>query len=132
MRAGTGGDVEQRAPPGGAVVRDRRLGEVAQAVHLVQDLEVGPALGRAVDAEVGVEVAVLVLGRGEQLGQVVELVGERRIGPGRQAPRRRLHPLVDVGVGVVAPVEGSFDQAGGAPEVVQRAGRLALALLGGQ
>ena len=103
---------------GGPVVGDGRLKEVTGAVHLVE-VEVGPALAGPLAREVGVEVAVRPLRRGDDGDHLVDHRFELGvgIGTGGQRPGGGFQPLVDVGVVEVAalkrPVELARPPAGG-------------------
>ena len=112
-------DVEQPRVPGAARVGDRCLDQVARAVELVIPREVREVLRRLGDLEVGVEVAVLLLGRRDEpdalVGEPRQLLGRRA----RQLPAERLEPLVEVGVGVPHPHELAVLLARRHPEVVE-------------
>jgi hypothetical protein len=118
------GDTEQPVVAGGAPVGDRRLDQVPGAVELVAVGEVGPAPARLRDRVVGVDIAVVALGRRHQLDQRLaaraQLVA-RRAG---DFERGRLQPLVDVGVHERTSAKPARLLPGGDAEVVEVSRRL--------
>ena len=68
------------------MVRHRRLEQVAGAVQLVLDGEVGPALVRVLEGEVGVQVAVGLLRRGHDGDHLVDVPLDLGVGRRRQLP----------------------------------------------
>jgi hypothetical protein len=122
-------DVQQPVVAEGAVPRHGRLDEVAEAVELVPPLEI--LVGRAApdDLDEAVEVPVRPLGRGHHTDRLVGRGGQVRVGPAAQFPADGFEPLVDVGVeegeggsARVGQCPVVAVQAGGQPQVVQRAG----------
>ena len=118
------GDGEQPIVAGGAPIGDGCLDQMPGAVELVAVGEVRPASARLGDRVVGVEVAVVPLGRGHQLDQRLaartQLVA-RRAG---DLERGRLQPLVDIGVHEHTPTEPARLAPGGDAEIVEVPGRL--------
>ncbi len=72
-------DPQQRGLAGRDGVRDGGFDQMAQTVELVRVAEVGEAAGRIDDGEVGVEIAVRLLGVGEERDDVVDLTVEVRV-----------------------------------------------------
>ena len=66
------GHAKQAIAPRRPLMRDRRLDQVARAVQLVHVLEVGPAFSRFLEHEVGVQVAVWLLGGGDLLDNHIQ------------------------------------------------------------
>ena len=92
------GDVEQGSFAGGLVMRDGSLEQVAGAVEFVPVAEVGPALVRGIDLEMGVQVAVRLLGGGDFGDDRVQATVERGVGIGRERIRSGFQSFVQVGV----------------------------------
>ncbi len=97
------GDVEEPGAAGGAPERDRRLDQVPGAVQLVAPVQLGPAPVGAHHLVVGLEVAAVLLGLGEQPGDLLDAFGQpgRLVGAGGRVPELpgdRFQPLVDVRV----------------------------------
>ncbi len=125
------GDVEESPLAGGLVVGDGRFVHVPGVVELVADAEVGPALGAGPGGRVGgvvgagrVEVAVRLLGQGDDADELVEASLEGRVGVKMEGVGGGLHGLVDVGVVEAAALVGAGHEAGGLAEVVDPAGLL--------
>jgi len=83
----------------GAAPGDRSLEEVPQAVQLVAPGQVRPARHLAGPPEVGVEVAVRLLGGRDPGDEVAERRLQFLVRAGAQLPGRRFEELVDLGVG---------------------------------
>jgi hypothetical protein len=91
-------DVEQAALAGCLEVRDACLDQVAGAVELVCVSQVGPAPSWFDDGEVGVEIAVVVLGIRQQLDRLVDLLLELLVRYSGQAVARGFEPFRHVAV----------------------------------
>jgi hypothetical protein len=113
------GDPQQALVPGRAAMGQRGLEEVARAVELVALGEVGPALVRLGNLVVGVEVAVLALGRRDQLDRLVHRRAEPVAGLARPLVGRRVEPLVDVRVHEDGAAVAPRGSAGRDPKVLQ-------------
>ena len=91
------GHLEQPGLAGGPAVRHRGLDQVAGAVQLVAVLQMRVP-GTAGDLDPGVEVAVRLLGLGQQRGDVTRERAHARLGRPAHLPADRLERLVHVGV----------------------------------
>ena len=98
---------------------NRRLDQVAGAVHLVAVLQLGVALGRLDHLVVGVEVAVVALRGEEEFGRLGDEVEQVVVADPPGLPGHRLELLVEVGVGEPRTAELDLAGAAGEPEVVE-------------
>jgi hypothetical protein len=117
-------DVEQRALARGLEVRDARLDEVARDIQLVAVAQVGPAVLRLDELEVGVEVAVVALRLGDGGDEPVELGRERRVGMRGEPVARGLDPFGQIGILPEQAVELALLLARGDLEIVHAAAAL--------
>ena len=92
------GRLEQLVLAGALVVGHRALGQMAEAVQLVVVLEVGEVAVHAVEDVVGVEIAVVELGRADDVDRRVGGRLELGVRVVRKAVAHRLDPLREVGV----------------------------------
>ena len=105
-------DAHQPVIAGPTLPGDRRLDQVAGRVELVPPLEVGELPATLRHLEVGVQVAVVALCRGDEFHDGFGQADERRIGPLGDLPADRLEPLVDIGI----------EEGEGLPGVIATAG----------
>ena len=125
------GDVEELPVPRAADLSHRRLDEVPGAVVLMAPGQVAVPLAVVLELHDRVEVAVGLLRRGDDRGDLalrLEQLGRR---VPRVLPRRGLEPLVHVGVHEHRPPGLSRRGASGEAQVVQVARRLEPLLTGG-
>jgi len=116
------GDAEQAVALGGAVMGHGGLHQVPGTVQLVHVADVGPALRRALEAEIGVEVAAGLLGGRDKVDGRVDHAGKVRRWIGSQGPGGSFQPFVDVAVVENSGPERDGCVAGGAAKVVEAAG----------
>ena len=125
------GHVQELALAGGLVVGDGRLDQVAGAVQFVAVLDVLPAILRLDEGVIGVEVAVGLLGGGDQVDDGVGPLLQLGVALVGQRVGDAFEDLVDVGVVVeLRPSCLPVLQPGGDGEVLDAAGDLALAQVG--
>ena len=125
------GDGEEAPVPGREEMGDGRLVHMAGAVELVALAKVRPALlarprSRVlrIDGPRRIEIPVRLLGRRDDLDEVVELFPERRVGMEEKRVGRPLHDLVNVGVVVALALEGALHELRRLAEIIHPAGLL--------
>ena len=102
------GDLKEGVLPGCLIEGGGCLGEMAEAVQLVEAAEVSEAPVRVGERVIGVEIAVVLLGCFDEGHRLVYEGLELRIGVLGQGEGGRLDPLIDVGV-----LEGETEEAAG-------------------
>ena len=120
--------VEELAFACGVVVSHGTLDEVARAIEFMPVAQIGPAFGRGDDSEMGVQVAVRLLGFGDQLDHTIDKLFQIGIAMVDEAVGDGLDPLADVRV----PEDVGFVWLAGFPlelEGVDAAGLFALLVL---
>ena len=88
--------VQELAFAGGFVVGNRALDQMACAIEFMPVAQIGPAFGRSDGGEVGVQVAVRLLGFGDQLNHAIHKLLEVSIAMVDETVGDRLDPLADV------------------------------------
>ena len=110
--------IEQRPLAGGGEMRDARLDEMPGNIQLVTVAEIGPAVLRLDELEIGVEVAIAALRLRNGRDEPVELSVERRVGMRGQPIAGRLDPLRQIRVLPKQPMKLPRLLAGGDLQVV--------------
>ena len=125
------GDIEEGFLPRRQKMGNRGLVHMAGAVELVTLAEVRPALlagarGRVlrIDGPRRIEISVRLLGRGDDLDEVVELFPEAGIGMEPERIGRSLHDFVNIGVVVALALEGTLLELRRLAEIIDPAGLL--------
>lgn len=96
---GAADDLEQVGATSRLVVRDARFDEMAVAVEFMLDLEIRPARVWEVDLVVGEEIAVRLLGAGEEGDERVDVRGQFGAGKRSENAGGRVQPFVRVRIG---------------------------------
>ncbi len=128
----TAGDVEQPPVARAARIGDRSLEEMPGTVEFVAVLDVAPALVRLDNLPVGVQIAVVGLGRFQQIDGVVGHLFQCRIWIGGQFVADGLQPLVDVRIHKHGRAIVTLARTGGQAQVVEIARFLKLGIAGDQ
>ena len=120
------GHVEQLALARRLMIGDRRFEEMAGAVQLMAVLDILPAIVRLDEREIGVEVAVRLLGGGDLVDDGVGAFFQAGVALAAQSVSDAFEDFVEVGIVVQCPFVLARRQLAGDREVLDPPGNLAL------